>query len=783
MGIVWASSFWLAGIFFGRQLPLLPIHWGIFSLVAVIAIITLRQFRRQRYTFMLIFILTLAAARARLDVKELEPTDLGFYNDLDVPVTVIGTVVDDPDHQETSTALRVQAERLIIPSLDIAQPVAGDVLAHAHPYESWKYGDWVRLKGRLETPPLLDGFSYKEYLARKDIYSWMPQTTALKLGEGDGNLVLRLIYRLRGNLLDTIHRIFPEPEASLSAGILLGIESGIPADLYEDFNQTGATHIIAISGFNITLIASMFIGLARRLSGSRRGLWFAATGITLYTILVGADAAVVRAAIMGGLALIARYLGRDTFGLASLGATSVLMTAIDPATLWDVGFQLSFAATLGLVLYAQPLQQWVISKISAWASERRAKNFGRLIADFFLYTLAAQLTTWPLTMLYFQRFSMIAWIANPLILPLQPPLMILTGAATLLGTIWTPIGKVLALFAWPFPALTIRIVTFLAPFATGGLGMSGTSWWFVGSYYGALIGITLLTRTLRTSGAFLDTLESLWKGVRTRTAWLMAAGVLVIGFVWQSAVHAPDGHLHITFLDIGAGDAILIQSPTGQRILINGGKSPTKLMNHLGFELPLLQRKLPWLILGGTRTNQSAGLLGLVDHVSIDNVLLPPVRGSYSYQRLKEEVADSGITQYKARSGQMLAIGGGAVLEIIDRSESGMTMLIRYGDARILLPCGITPAALPGIVLNSRTKSVSVLLLPDGGHLSVNPLEWIEHTNPQVAVVSTSASDDRKRPAEDVLDALGVRPVLRTDLHGTIELNTDGRYIWFATEQ
>jgi competence protein ComEC len=195
----------------------------------------------------------------------------------------------------------------------------------------------VRVKGRLE-PPLFDTFSYKEYLARKNIYSWMPHASTLKLGKGKGNIILRGIYHLRRNFHKTILQLFPQPEASLVSGILLGIESEIPAGLYEDFNRTGTTHIIAISGFNITIIANLLISFSRRLFGACHGLWVAAIGITIYTILVGADAAVVRAAVMGGLALFARYWGREALGLASLGASSLFMTAFNPAVLWDVGF-------------------------------------------------------------------------------------------------------------------------------------------------------------------------------------------------------------------------------------------------------------------------------------------------------------------------------------------------------------------------------------------------------------------------------------------------------------
>lgn len=783
MGIVWVSIFWLVGIYAGRELPLRPIQWAVLLILTTLAALVLRKHRLHRSTYLLLIPFFLGALRARLDVKELSPDDLAFYNDLELPVRITGTIVDDPEPHETYTALRVRAERLVIPDLDLARTIQGDVLVHANPYRDWTYGDWVRVKGEIETPPLLDSFSYKDYLARKDIFSWMPKAAVLMLDHGRGNPLLRWIYQVRHRLYQTIVRILPEPEASLSAGILLGIESTIPDDLYEDFSRTGTTHIIAISGFNITLIANMIISLSRRFFGSRRGLFVAAFGITLYTILVGADAAVVRAAVMGGLALGARYWGRETLGLASLGTSSMLMTAFDPAVLWDVGFQLSFAATLGLVLYAQPLQRWSTESLFARLSPDRAKQAGGFVSEFVLFTMAAQVTTWPLTAVYFQRFSFVSFLTNPMILPLQPPLMILSGAAAIAGTIWMPIGNVLALFAWPFPALTIRIVRLMARFATGGYGLSAASGWLITGYYITLFGMTGALQVLNRDSRLIISLKRRLSGVRVRSVWLLAAAALATGFVWQSAVNSADGLLHLTIFEVGSGDAVLIRSPAGENILIDGGKSPTKLLNQLGLRLPLLQRRLDWLILGGTHRDQMAGLVGLVDHLAIEDALVPQALGSYSFQRVKEQLVTSEVQLHTASTDQELRIDGSMTLEIINCSDSGLILLIEYGRARILIPSGMTPEAIETIIHDHRMRDLSVMLLPDGGHPSVNPAEWLEITNPRVVILSVGGTGRTERPSMEVLDSLEGRTILRTDRHGTIEIISDGEALWVETER
>jgi competence protein ComEC len=605
----------------------------------------------------------------------------------------------------------------------------------------------------------------------------------LKFGEGRANAILRWIYQLRRRLNNTVGRLFPDPEASLISGILLGIESSIPDDLYEDFNRTGTTHIIAISGFNIALIANIIIASSRRFFGSRRGLWIAATGITFYTVLVGADAAVVRAAVMAGLALLARYWGRETQGLASLGASSFVMTLAHPMVLWDVGFQLSFAATLGLVLYARPLHDWSVNTLSSYLSEQKAKQLGGVLAEFLLYTIAAQITTWPLTMFYFRRFSFVSFVTNPMILPLQPALMILSGAATVFGAIWLPLGHLAAVLAWPFSALTIRIVSSLSPFATAGFGLSGAGVWLLAMYYASLIAATLLTQVLHTTSKLKRFVEPARSWIGKEAAWILVVAALTTCFIWQNAAHSPDNVLHITVLDVGMGDAVLLQSPGGQYVLINGGPSPSRLMNHLGNKLPLLKREISTLVVAGTNTNQVAGLVGLANHLRIRYAIISPAQGSYSQRRVQEELKSTGIIIDEVISGQELTIDRDVNLKILSSGDSGLVLMASYQNARILIPTGISPEIAEELQSDRDIHDVSVLLLGDGGHPSVNSLSWLETTNPQVAILSVGSGGDPNRPSADVISQLGERTVLRTDMNGSIEINTDGSKLWVEVER
>jgi len=202
----------------------------------------------------------------------------------------------------------------------------------------------------------------------------------------------------------------------------------------------------------------LFSSVFSRLLGRWRGALAAVLGIALYTLLVGAEAAVVRAAILGGFSVFARQIGRRQYGLNSLAFIAALMALWNPPVLWDVGFQLSFAATLGLVLYAEPLTQGVTALAGRILPPVALARVSQWVGEYFLFTLAAQVTTLPVIAYHFQRISIIALAANPLVLPAQPAVMVLGGLSVLLGLLYAPLGELAARLAWPFVVYTIRMV-------------------------------------------------------------------------------------------------------------------------------------------------------------------------------------------------------------------------------------------------------------------------------------------------------------------------------------
>lgn len=702
---------------------------------------------------------------------------IGFYNNRGAPVTVDCVLIRPPEIRDQYTQLKLKALGIREGDRIDFTPVEGFILIRDYDQGDWRYGDRLIVSGKLETPPVYEGFSYKDYLARQGVYSMMRQARVELIAHDTGNRILSLIYVYKQSALKTTYRLWPDPEASFLAGILLGDENGIPKGLYDAFRDTGTAHIIVISGFNITLLVGMLVGLFSRLLGRgkfgvRRAAGVALVGIAAYTVLVGAEAAVVRAAIMGGLTLLAVVLGRRQAGVNTLAIVAAGMAIVNPQVLWDVGFQLSFSATLGLVLFAAPFQGVFVRSAERYIPTDLAQRLAGPAGEYFLYTLAAQVLTLPLSLYYFQRIPLISLVANPLVLPVQPPILVLGGLALLAGTIYFPLGQALAWLAWPFAAYSIRIVEFLANIPGNVLNFGEISPSVLVGLYISLFILTLGARWVKAAAGYIP------RGL------LLGGLVLTTVLVWRSVLAAPDGRLHLTVLDVGMGDGLLVVTPVGRNLLIDGGPSSMSLSQQLGRRLPMGRRRLDWLVVAASGERQIGGLARNLERFPPEGVLWAgPTQGTQAARALLSALADAGIQPVSAVSGQALDLGEGARLRVLATSRKGAVLLLEWRNFRALLPIGMDFETLEALQKDHSLGSVTALLLAENGLASVNPPEWVVKLRPQVVLLSVAAGNREGLPSQEVLTALEEYTLLRTDQNGWIELTTDGERLWVEVEK
>jgi competence protein ComEC len=300
--------------------------------------------------------------------------------------------------------------------------------------------------------------------------------------------------------------------------------------------------------------------------------------------------------------VIALHYHRPNSVLNALAAAALLMLIVNPLTLFDLGFQLSFLATLGLILYVAPLTRLLEYQLARIAPGNQVQRIIGVLDDSFIVTLAAQITTTPILVFAFHRFSLVGVLTNFIVLPVQPAVMLSGGIATLVAMIAPPLGQVLAWIAWAFLEFTIVVVqaTSHLPFATLEVGRFDLP--LLALYYALLFGLTLIG----------------WRKILGRLSPrpILACGLtLVIGmWVWNATIAAPDGKTHITFLD---GATTFVQTPHGVRVLIDGGANPSAVVSALGQRLPFWDRAIDLVVLTNPDEEHVAALVTVLERFQV----------------------------------------------------------------------------------------------------------------------------------------------------------------------
>jgi competence protein ComEC len=296
-------------------------------------------------------------------------------------------------------------------------------IANVPQYGEISYGDRVEVNCELQIPENRDAkFDYRMYLAKDHVEYICNKAKLKKISTVKNKDIFVILIAIKKYFESNLYKLIPQPEGALAGGIIFGGSGGLSQDLQDSFSRTGTTHIIAVSGYNVTIVAEyflllgLFFGLWRK-----QALWFAIVGIVLFVIMVGMPASAVRAGVMSSIVLWAMKNGRLATSTNAIIFAAALMLLLNPLLLrWDIGFQLSFAATIGVVICSD-----------LWQKSRFSKFQMGGLTEIIILTLGAQIFVWPIIAYNFQSFSVISLVANVLVLPLIPISMLLVFLAAM----------------------------------------------------------------------------------------------------------------------------------------------------------------------------------------------------------------------------------------------------------------------------------------------------------------------------------------------------------------
>lgn len=427
-----------------------------------------------RFLFLAGAFLFLGFFRALIFPPLFTPSHISYYNNQ--PIEFMGQVATEPDIRISKSYYVIEAQQLAVTS---SKNIFGRIKITAPLYPQYNYGDHLQIYCAPQTPAASEDFRYDMFLAKDKIYSecYYPRIQKLSnLGlDNLGIKIIKPIFVFKKIIADRVNSLWPEPAASLEAGLLYGYRGGLPAELSENFKRAGLTHIIAISGFNISIISLVLFTFLIYLGLNRyQAFYVTLLGIGLFVILVGASASVVRAAVMGSLVLLAKYLGRPAHIFNIIIIALALMIFINPYSLWwDAGFQLSFLSVLGIIYLSPALEKYLFKLFNL-----KPTNFSTEIITVVASTLSAIISTLPLILFNFGRFSLIAPVANVLVLWIIPWLMLFGFLAVVLSFIFYPLGLVCAWFTNLGLSFVIFVINHLGGYKYAAFDLK-FSWWLM----------------------------------------------------------------------------------------------------------------------------------------------------------------------------------------------------------------------------------------------------------------------------------------------------------------
>jgi len=455
----------LGGVFVASFLPVSQTWILVFLIFAIglIAILGYQKTYSKRGLLAGVLFLVFIFGIIRFNSFNLANSILNQFADIEIGgkgmvIQLNGYVDEEPDINGDRAQLVFRVKELIVP--DKTLMVDERILIYTNAFPKYKFGDKISVIGVLKTPKnFVEDFDYVTYLKKQNIRTTMSfpkinKEDSLRLGFFEKTKIglYKKIFGLKNRFELAINKSISEPNASFINGIILGSRQNIPEEMKEAFNKTGTTHILAISGYNIIIISWAVLAGLVYFFRRRKAFWISVVVIILFTVLTGASASVVRASLMGLLLLFANGYGRLYDAKNSIILAGAVMVYINPfALVFDIGFQLSFLAVLGLI-YLYPFLENKFRKIpELWK-----------LKELTLMTISAQVAVLPLLIYYFHQFSVWSLPTNILILPFIPFAMFLGFMSGVGGMIFLPIGQIVGFLVWSITTYQIEVVKLFA---------------------------------------------------------------------------------------------------------------------------------------------------------------------------------------------------------------------------------------------------------------------------------------------------------------------------------
>lgn len=476
MYLKWITSLVLSFYVGVLTVPFIPFRWSI--LIAwFISIIFIATEKRHHVPLQIILVSFLLCTMGIVRYSNIFNDSHRFelYSYLNTKVTVEGIVVTEPE--QTEKGWRFTVETLHISTEEGEQDISHKLLIKSGFYPEYQFGDRIKMNGTLQVPESFESdngriFNYQMYLAKEKIFYIMNKPAIEVISNGNGSRLKSILFTLKHSFLDNVGSVLPEPQSALAGGLVLGVKQSLGKELEEMFRKAGLIHIVVLSGYNVTIIAESFIKTLSFLP-KNIGTLFGAVGIFLFAIITGGTATVIRSSIMAIILLVSRTIGKDYDAYKALFVAGFFMVLHNPhILLYDPSFQLSFLATLGLMLLTPHLEPYFM-----WVTEK----FG--LRGIFTSTFATQIFVLPFILYQIGDLSIIGLIVNIIVLPIIPLTMLFVFLTGMAGFVFFPLSQLFSYFTYFLLAYEIKMVEVFASLPFASLSVNAFPIWIVFACY------------------------------------------------------------------------------------------------------------------------------------------------------------------------------------------------------------------------------------------------------------------------------------------------------------
>lgn len=782
MELFFITIAWIFGIIWGLYLKISIVLFVIPLIFTYTYLIIKKKIRLRKYVILFL----VSVIISNIQITLLEKSFDEKYKNVSENLEIVGTIISNPMDKQYKNQYILKVEKI---NENKSYKNTNLQLNVKKEEKLLSYGDKIIIKGNFEEASSArneGGFDYKQYLKSKNVYGIISvDKKDIKLIKKNNVDVIDLLANKVSNSMKIkIEQNLSNETSKLLSGILIGNKNNLQKEIQEDFRNSSLSHVLAISGMHVSYIMLGITFVINKMKFNKKISKIITIFILLFfIILTGKTASVTRACFMSSYIILASLFHKKVHVLASISISLLIILIINPYLILDIGLQLSYGGTIGIVLIYP-----ILKKLKKKKEDKNSKfkkiihKVKEKILDIILITISANLVIFPIVLFHYNTISFTFIISNLLISPIIGIIIILGFISVFASYIISPISKVMFLILQTFLNLLIKIAHFCAELPFSKVYFPTPKIYVIIIYYVFLIFIILERNKI-------IVIKKINKKIIIIFVIIIIILNLILNFIPKTFT--------ISFIDVGQGDSMLISTPKGKKILIDGGGSRDEESFNIGKQtlIPYLLNKgitkLDYILISHFDSDHVGGILSVLEELKVEKVIICEQEENENYRRFKEIVKNKKIKVYVVKKGDNVKIEENILLNILWPKDekikenainnNSIVAKLNYKSFSILLTGDIEKIAENEILKeyeNSNILNANILKVAHHGSKSSSINEFLEKVKPQIALIGVGEENTFGHPNEGVLKRLENinTKIYRTDKKGeiTIKINRKG---------